>query len=70
MNDFSMAGAWSLGLRFIARHWLALSLILVVIGIAAPWALQQALLGGAVGGTGAATAGLAEPRRCRGCPAC
>ena len=55
MNDFSMTGAWSLGVRFIARHWLAHSLILIVIGVAAPWALEHFLLGAPIGGTGAAS---------------
>ena len=57
MNDFSMMGAWSLGVRFIAQHWLAHGLILILLGVAAPWALEQFLLDAPVGGTGAASIG-------------
>jgi len=48
MNAFSIAGAWSLGLGFFTRHWLAMTLLLVGLGIALPLALQYALLGGPI----------------------
>src|SRR6478672_11678618 len=48
MNAFSIAGAWSLGLGFFTRHWLAMTLLLVGLGLALPLALQYALLGGAI----------------------
>lgn len=45
MNEFSISGAWSLGLRFVAQGALVHFLILTLIGIAAPLALQYALIG-------------------------
>lgn len=48
MNAFSIAGAWSLGFRFFARHWFGMALILVGIGIGVPLALQYALIGGPI----------------------
>ncbi|HYD14392.1 MAG TPA: hypothetical protein VEC11_16220 [Allosphingosinicella sp.] len=46
MDKFSIIGAWSLGFRFIARHWLLHLLILLGLGIALPLGLQFALVGG------------------------
>lgn len=43
-----MVSAWSLGFRFVARHWPAHLLILVGLGIALPLALQYALAGGPI----------------------
>lgn len=48
MDSFSIVGAWSLGFRFVARHWLAHVLLLAGLGIAAPLGLQYALLGGPI----------------------
>lgn len=48
MNAFSIAGAWSLGLRFFTRHWLAMTLLVVGLGLALPLALQYALAGGPI----------------------
>jgi hypothetical protein len=49
MNAFNMAAAWRLGFRVVAEHWLAIGAILIGLGIAAPFALQYALLGEPVG---------------------
>jgi hypothetical protein len=48
MNAFSIAGAWSLGLGFFTRHWLAMLLLLVGLGLALPLALQYAVIGGPI----------------------
>jgi hypothetical protein len=48
MASFSILRAWSLGFRFVARHWLLHVLILVGLGIALPVALQYALIGGPI----------------------
>jgi len=47
MDSFSMARAWSFGLRFIGPRLAGHILILVGIGILAPFALQFAIAGGA-----------------------
>lgn len=49
MNSFRMGGAWSLGIRFIAERPGAHASILVGIGILAPFLIQYAILGGALG---------------------
>jgi hypothetical protein len=46
MDGFSIGSAWTLGYRFIAPRVLMHSLILIVMGIALPFALQYAILGG------------------------
>lgn len=48
MNSFSIAGAWSLGLGFFTRHWLAMTALLVGLGLALPLALQYAVVGGPI----------------------
>src|SRR5437868_8668095 len=48
MNTFSIAGAWSLGLGFFTRHWLAMTALLVGLGLVLPLALQYALVGGPI----------------------
>jgi hypothetical protein len=48
MNAFSIVGAWSLGLSFFTRHWLAMTLLLLGLGLALPLALQYALVGGPI----------------------
>ena len=48
MNAFSIRGAWALGFGFFARHWLAMTLILLLLGFAIPLGLQFALLGGPI----------------------
>ncbi len=45
MESFNIVGAWSLGIRFVARRWLLHVLILLGLGIAAPLALHFALFG-------------------------
>lgn len=45
MNDFRIGGAWSLGFRFFAGHWLAHALILTIIGLLVPLGLDYALVG-------------------------
>ena len=54
MNSFSMASAWSFGLRFVGPRFGGHLLILVGIGILAPFALQFAMAGGAEAMIGAA----------------
>ena len=48
MNAFSITGAWALGFGFFTRHWLAMALILLGIGIGVPLALQYGLIGGPI----------------------
>jgi hypothetical protein len=48
MNAFSIAGAWRLGLDFFTRHWLAMTLLLLGLGLALPLALQYAVAGGPI----------------------
>src|SRR5207253_5985057 len=48
MDAFSIRSAWTLGIGFFTRHWLAMVLILVGLGIAVPLALQYALIGGPI----------------------
>ena len=48
MNPFSMAGAWSLGIRFIAGRPGGHALILIGIGILAPFLVQYAIVGGSL----------------------
>jgi hypothetical protein len=48
MDRFSIRGAFSLGLRFIAERWLAHCLILIGLGILVSFGLQYALVGGPV----------------------
>lgn len=45
---FSIAGAWSLGLGFFTRHWLAMTALLVGLGLVLPLALQYGLVGGPI----------------------
>lgn len=46
MNPFSISGAWSFGIRFIADRPGGHALILIGIGILAPFLVQYAILGG------------------------
>ena len=46
MNSFSMRSAWSLGCRFVAQRALGHAVILIGIGILAPFLLQYAIAGG------------------------
>lgn len=48
MDSFSIVGAWTLGFRFVARHWLLHLLILLGLGIGVPLALHFALMGGPI----------------------
>jgi hypothetical protein len=50
VNPFSMGSAWSSGLRFVARRALGHAVILIGIGVLAPFALQYAVAGRAVEG--------------------
>src|SRR5207237_5846184 len=45
MDTFSIRSAWTLGFSFFTRHWLAMVVILVGLGLAVPLALQYALIG-------------------------
>jgi len=46
MDSFRIAGAWSLGFRFVAQHWYWHAMILLGLGIALPLGLHYALMGG------------------------
>ncbi len=48
MNGFGIRSAWALGFGFFTRRWPGMILILAGLGIAAPLALQYALLGGPI----------------------
>lgn len=45
MDSFSIIGAWTLGYRFVAKHWLLHLLILLGLGIGVPLALHFAVFG-------------------------
>lgn len=59
MNEFTWGGAWSYGIRFIARGTVVQFLILVLLGIAAPLGVQYAMVGTAFDAAAPMTAGPA-----------
>lgn len=60
MDSFGMASAWSLGLRFIGQRPAGHAIILIGIGILAPFLLQYAVAGGPIESVGPAMAGQTE----------
>lgn len=59
MNPFSMSGAWFSGFRFIAGRAAPHALVLIGIGVVAPFLLQYALVGEPLGTTNTALMGQA-----------
>jgi len=60
MDSFGMASAWSLGLRFIGQRPAGHAIILIGIGILAPFLLQYAVAGGPIESVAPAMAGQTE----------
>ncbi len=49
MNQFSLGNAWSKGVAFISRDTVNIAILLIAIGIIAPFVIQYALIGSAMG---------------------
>ncbi|HEV2818079.1 MAG TPA: hypothetical protein VGW40_12760 [Allosphingosinicella sp.] len=60
MDSFGMASAWSLGLRFVGQRPAGHALILIGIGVLAPFLLEVAVTGGPVDSVAPAMPGRAE----------